>query len=94
MSKQAEAEFLVKNSPTVLNTFLLARGGRVVPNAPRAHAQAIQAAAQRLRPQRVIGDKDALIVATAQRDGLPLIHRDFRLGRNLRALGIPEEELP
>jgi hypothetical protein len=39
----------------------------------------------------VLENRDGAIVAAAQREGVPVVHRDGRLERVMRYLGLPQQ---
>ncbi len=73
----------------MLRQFLADRAGKIGVAATAEEIQNLQSQATLLG--RVLRDKDAAVVGSAVKEGIPIITRDARLLRFLQAAGIPVE---
>jgi hypothetical protein len=89
LSITAAKEFLRKGDVQVLREFLAARGGGIGAAATAEQIAELQAQAQVLG--RVLKAKDAAVVGSAAREGVPLVTRDERLLKFMQAAGLPVE---
>ena len=89
ISITAAKEFLEHGSADVLRRFLAANGGRIGRAGDNALVAGLQQQATALG--RVLHASDAQVVASALREGAPLITQDKRLLRLMRAIGVAVE---
>lgn len=79
--------FLKTGDVNLLNKFLSERGGYIVQNAPQSEVQRLISLGANATPNRVLHTSDAIIASTAIMDNVPLLTRDKRLQKYLRAFG-------
>lgn len=89
ISITAAKEYLRRGDINVLRAFLQSRGGGIGAAATDAEIRSLQAQAQVLG--RVLKGTDAAVAGSAMREGIPVMTRDERLFKFLRAVGYPVE---
>ena len=89
VSMQAAKEYLVKGDAARLRQFLVDRGGRIAAAAPKSLVTMLIEFAEKVpvlgTGNRVLHLKDARVVASAVKEGIPLITADGRLYKLLKA---------